>query len=106
MFEFEVVEKRHFTSKEGEESFRNWKAANNISVDNFDFRIDAGRTDRRGFKVYWNVVSWGFYQGSDWSWYLFISWRSSDQKATMAYHFDVDEQGKAIGTPRIHHWSN
>jgi hypothetical protein len=105
MFDYDITQKSHFTGKDGEQSFVDWKKKMGIDGDGFEFRVNAKRTDRRGFAVYFNVVSWGFYQGSDWRWYVFISYRSSDNKTTAAYHWDVDADGKPVGTPRRHVWS-
>lgn len=106
MFELTTWERKHFSAKDGEQTFINWKREQHIEGDGFNFKIDTGKKDKRGFKVYFNAVSWGFYQGSDWRWYTFISYRSSDNKITVAYHWDVDSDGKATGTPRRHQWSN
>lgn len=104
MFEHSINQKRHFTGKDGEQTFVNWKRDVGIP-EGFDFRVKATRTDKRGFQVWFNVTSWGFYQGSDWAWYFFISYRSSDGRDTVAYHWDSDESGMVAGEPRRHQWS-
>lgn len=106
MFQHEIAERKHFTGKDGESTYLDWCRKMGIDADNFCFRYKNFRTGRHGEKIGLNVVSWGFYQGSDWRWYVFISYRSGDQKTTVAYHWDVDSDGKPVGTPRKYGWDN
>lgn len=106
VFEHQFQTKKQFTGKDGEQSFINWLKHQGINTEDFPFRVKTDRKDRKGFDMWLNVVSWGFYQGSDWRWYHFISYRSSDGRYTCAYHWDSDEQGKPCGTPRVHEWIN
>ena len=106
MFDYDVNTRSHHTAKEGEQSYLAWMKQMGLSRENFPFKVKTNRRDKRGFEVYLNMVSWGFYQGSDWRYYVFITYRSSDQKMTCAYHWDVDENAMPVGTPRMHQWSN
>lgn len=105
MFDHEITEKKHFTGKDGEQTFIDWLKRMQIQYEDFPFRVKTGRYTKRGSELWMNVVSWGFYQGSDWRWYVFISYRSSDNKLTTAYHWDVDDLGVPVGKPRLHQWS-
>jgi len=106
MFDHDIAERKHFTGKDGEASFDQWKRSVGIDENSFPFKVKTGKMSRGNHMIYANVVSWGFYQGSDWRFYLFISYRTSDNKLTTAYHWDVDSDGKATGTPRTHQWCN
>lgn len=106
MFEYDIAQRSHFTGKDGEQTYLDWCKKMGISSDDFMFRYkDFGRRDN-GRSLSLNVVSWGFYQGSDWRYYVFVSYRSSDNKVTVAYHWDVDDHGKPVGSPRKHQWTN
>ena len=106
MFEHKIHSKQHHTGKEGLESYEHWCKEYNINAEDFPFRVKMQKTDSRGFQLWLNVGSWGFYQGSDWRWYFFVSYHSSDRKMTVAYHWDCGEDGFPTGTPRRHQWVN
>lgn len=106
MFDYEIAEKKHFNKKDGISTYEQWCKDMSINTEDFPFSVKTGKYSRRGSEINMNVVSWGFYQGSDWRWYIFISYRSSDQKSTVAYHWDTDEKGLPVGKPRLHSWVN
>jgi len=106
MFEHDITERKHFTGKDGESSYIDWCRKMGINSNAFPFRVKTGKLSRAGSEIWLNVVSWGFYQGSDWSYYVFISYREGTGRNTCAYHWDVDSDGKPVGTPRKHAWSN
>ena len=106
MFDHEIAEKKHFTGRDGISTYEDWCKKMKINAEDFPFRVKNFGSGRTGKNISLNVVSWGFYQGSDWRFYVFISYRTSDNKTTCAYHWDVDEAGLPIGTPRKHIWSN
>ena len=105
MFDHEIAEKKHFTGKDGEQTFDMWKSKMQIPKQDFPFRVKTGMRTRSGQEIWLNVVSWGFYQGSDWRFYVFITYRQGSGSYTCAYHWDVDDNGIPIGTPRKHEWS-
>jgi len=104
VFDYDITQRKHFTGKDGESSFDQWKRLMGIPEQDFPFKVKTNRFNRSNHLVYANVVSWGFYQGSDWAYYVFITYRTSDNKLTTAYHWDVDENAKPIGTPRKYEW--
>jgi|ERR1044071_1117562 hypothetical protein len=106
MFDFDITQKKHFTGKDGEQSFEDWKRSMGINAEDFPFRVKTGRFSKSGHEIWLSVVSWGFYQGSDWAYYVFISYRQGQGGYTCAYHWDVDEAGKPVGSPRKHEWIN
>lgn len=106
MFDYDIMEKKHFTGKDGQESYDAWMKRIGLDTGDFPFRVKTGRFNKAGRAVNMNVVSWGLYQGSDWRWYIFISYRTNDNKLTCAYHWDVDSDGMPIGQPRKHQWNN
>jgi hypothetical protein len=105
MFHYELADRRHFTGKDGEVAFLDWCRKMRIDTNAFPFRFKTDLFKKDGRPLYNSVVSWGFYQGSDWSYYIFISYRTNDNKLTIAYHWDVDEHGMPIGDPRRHVWT-
>lgn len=106
MFDHEIVDKKHFTGKDGIGSYEDWCRRMKINAEDFPFRLNNFGHTRRGVPTSLSVVSWGFYQGSDWRYYIFITYRSSDNRYTCAYHWDVDDQALPVGTPRKHEWTN
>ena len=106
MFEYSIVDRKHYTGKAGIETYTQWCVGMGIDTEDFPFRLKTGRKTRKGHDINLNVVSWGFYQGSDWRYYVFITYRTSDQSMTCAYHWDVDNEGFPCGTPRKHSWAN
>lgn len=106
MFDYEITQKSHFTGKDGISSYEAWCKGMGINTGDFPFRVKTGTRSRRGAEITMNVQSWGFYQGSDWRYYVFISYRTSDNKMTCAYHWDIDSDGLPTGQPRKHMWSN
>jgi hypothetical protein len=106
VFEYELADRRTFNGKDGEVTFLDWCRKMRIDTMQFPFRFKTDRFKKGNTPIYKNVVSWGFYQGSDWRYYIFISYRTSDNKVTEAYHWDVDELGMPIGEPRLHKWCN
>lgn len=106
MFTREINTRKHYTGKDGEDTYLEWCKLQGINAEDFPFRVKTMKTDRKGRHLNMNVVSWGFYQGSDWQYYVFVSYRTSNTNHTCAYHWDVDSEGKPIGTPRKHEWCN
>ena len=106
MFDKQINTKGHFTGKDGEQAFDAWKDAVGIPRENFPFRVKTMKRDRRGRELNLNVVSWGYYQGSDWRYYFFISYARSDRGYTCAYHWDCGDDGFPVGQPRKHEWVN
>ena len=106
LFEHEFAEGKHFTGKDGETTYLDWLKKQNLNAEDFPFRVKTTRFTKRGLPIYLNVVSWGFYQGSDWAWYVFITYRAGSGNYTCAYHWDVDDNAMPIGTPRRYEWVN
>lgn len=106
MFDHDITERKHFTGKDGQQTFDDWKRKMQIPNEDFPFRVKTGKRNRRGAEEWLSVVSWGFYQGSDWAYYIFISYRSNDNQYTCAYHWDVDDHAMPTGKPRKHEWIN
>lgn len=106
MFDYDIQDRKHHTAKEGNEVFTEWLVKMRLDPNAFPFKVKTGRFTRKGYEVFMNVVSWGFYQGSDYRYYVFITYRSSDNVQTCAYHWDVDDSGLPTGTPRKHWWDN
>jgi hypothetical protein len=104
MFDYEISQKSHFTGKDGDEVYTDWKRKMGLPLDGFPFRFKGEGYIKLNKDRYMNVVSWGFYQGSDRRYYVFITYRSNDNAYTCAYHWDVDEDGKPVGSPRKHGW--
>ncbi len=105
MFDYDISTREHHTGKEGEQSYIAWLKKMHINAEDFPFKVKTGIRDKKGFDIWLNVTSWGFYQGSDWRYYVFISYREGRGRSTMAYHWDVDDNGMPIGKPRQHFWN-
>lgn len=106
MFTHDIANKQQFTQKEGEQTFENWKREAGYKDGEFPFSFKNFRKNSRGKLINLNVVSWGFYENTSGEWVVFISYRSTDNKYTCAYHWNTDDFGQIHGEARKLEWTN
>jgi len=106
MFDYDIMETKHFTSKaDGEQSYNNWLKSIGVNQEDFPFTVKTHRFFK-GKPINFHVVSWGAYIGNSGEWIVFIAYRFLPMKHSIQYSWLSIVNGEVMGDPVKREWIN